>query len=125
VAADESAVRLADLRRVLDAEAADLVMLKPSAIGGIGRALEAVDLAEAAGVQVATTSFLDGAIGVLCALHLTASLAGPLPASGLATSALLANDLADPPQPEGGRLRVPPGPGLGAKPSLESGGRAA
>jgi o-succinylbenzoate synthase len=125
VAADESAVRLADLRRVLDAEAADVVMLKPSAIGGIGRAREAVDLARAAGVDVVPTSFLEGAIGVLCALHLTASLPGPLPASGLATSALLENDLAEPPQPEAGWLRLPPGPGLGAEPRLESGGRAA
>jgi o-succinylbenzoate synthase len=125
IAADESAVRLADLRRVLDAEAADVVMLKPSAIGGIGRAREAVDLARAASVEIVPTSFLDGAVGVLCALHLTASLPGRLPASGLATSALLENDLAEPPQPEAGRLRVPPGPGLGAKPWLCSGGGAA
>jgi o-succinylbenzoate synthase len=125
VAADESVLRLADLRRVLDAEAADVVMLKPSAIGGISCARVAVDLARAAGVDVAPTSFLDGAVGVLSALHLTSSLPGSLPASGLATSALFENDLAPPPAPEGGRLRVPSEPGLGVSPWRFSGGRAA
>jgi o-succinylbenzoate synthase len=125
VAADESALHLVELRRVLDAEAADVVMLKPSAIGGISRARAAADLARAAGVKVALTSFLDGAVGVLSALHLTSSLPGPLPASGLATSALLENDLAPPPELERGQLRVPSVPGLGARPWPHSGGRAA
>jgi o-succinylbenzoate synthase len=116
VAADESACGEAELRRVLDAEAADVVMLKPSAIGGISRARAAVELARAAGVEVVPTSFLDGAVGVLGALHLASSLPGHLPACGLATSALLENDLAPAPVPERGWLRIPPAPGLGARP---------
>jgi len=125
VAADESVLCLAELRAVLDAEAADVVMLKPSAIGGIGRARAAAELARSARVEVVPTSFLDGAVGVLSALHLAASLPGPLPAAGLATSALLENDLAPPPTVERGRLRVPSEPGLGATPWGRSGGRAA
>jgi len=125
VAADESACSEAELRSVLDAEAADVVILKPSAVGGISRARAAVELARAAGVEVVPTSFLDGAVGVLCALHLASSLPGHLPACGLATSALLENDLASPPLPEDGRLRVPTEPGLGARPWGRSGGCAA
>jgi len=125
VAADESACSEAELRAVLDAEAADLVILKPSAIGGISRARAAVELARAAGVEVVPTSFLDGAVAVLGALHLASSLPGHLPACGLATSALLENDLAPPPVPEGGRLRVPTEPGLGTRPWDRSRGRAA
>jgi len=124
VAADESVRSEAELRGVLDAEAADVVMLKPSVIGGISRARAAVELARAAGVEVVPTSFLDGAVGVLSALHLASSLPGHLPACGLATSVLLESDLAPPPVPERGRLRVPSGPGLGARPWRCSGGRA-
>jgi L-alanine-DL-glutamate epimerase-like enolase superfamily enzyme len=125
VAADESACSEAELRGVLDAEAADVVILKPSAVGGISRARAAADLARAAGVEVMPTSFLDGAVGVLGALHLAASLPGHLLACGLATSALLENDVAPPPLPEGGRLRVPAEPGLGVVPWDCSRGRAA
>jgi o-succinylbenzoate synthase len=125
VAADESARGEAELRSVLDAEAADVVMLKPSAIGGISRARVAVELARTAGVEVVPTSFLDGAVAVLSALHLASSLPGHLPDCGLATSALLENDLAPSPVPEGGRLRVPSEPGLGARPWGCSGGCAA
>jgi o-succinylbenzoate synthase len=125
VAADESVLGEAGLRSVLEAEAADLVMLKPAAIGGISRARAAAELAGVAGVAVVPTSLLEGAVGVLAALHLAASLPSPLPACGLATSALLENDLAPPPVPERGRLRVPRGPGLGARPQPCSGGRAA
>ena len=110
---------------MLDAEAADVVILKPSAVGGISRARAAAELARAAGVEVVPTSFLDGAVAVLGALHLAASLPGPLPACGLATSALLETDLAPPPVPEGGELRVPTEPGLGARPWGRSRGRAA
>lgn len=125
VAADESACSETGLRGVLDTEAADVVILKPSALGGISRARAAADLARAAGVEVVPTSFLDGAVGVRSALHLAASLPGRLLACGLATSALLENDLAPAPVPEGGRLRVPTEPGLGARPWGWSGGRAA
>jgi L-alanine-DL-glutamate epimerase-like enolase superfamily enzyme len=109
---------------VLDAEAADVVVLKPSAMGGISCARAAVELARAARVEVVPTSFLDGAVAVLGALHLASSLPGPLPASGLATSGLLENDLAPPPAPECGRLRVPQEPGLGVTPWLGSRGGA-
>jgi o-succinylbenzoate synthase len=125
VAADESACSEAELRGVLDAEAADVVILKPSAVGGISRARAAVELARAAGVKAVPTSFLDGAVAVLGALHLAASLPGPLPACGLATSALLETDLAPPPVPECGQLRVPTEPGLGTRPWGRTGGRAA
>jgi o-succinylbenzoate synthase len=125
VAADESACSEAELRAVLDAEAADLVMLKPSAVGGISRARAAADLARAAGVAVVPTSLLDGAVAVWGALHLASSLPDPLPACGLATSTLLENDLAPPPLPERGRLRVPEEPGLGVSPWDCRGGSAA
>jgi o-succinylbenzoate synthase len=125
VAADESACSEEKLRRVLDAEAADVVMLKPSVIGGIGRARAAAKLARSAQVEVVPTSFLDGAVAVLGALHLASSLPGHLPACGLATSSLLENDLAPAPVPEQGQLLVPSGPGLGASPWPESGSPAA
>jgi o-succinylbenzoate synthase len=125
VAADESVLCEPDLRRVLDADAADVVILKPSVFGGIGRARAAAELTRAAGVRVVLTSFLDGAVAVLGALHLAASLPGDLDDCGLATSALLENDLAPVPAPERGRLPVPSATGLGAAVASCRRGRAA
>lgn len=125
VAADESVLCEADLRRVLDAGAADVAILKPSVFGGIGRTRAAVELVRSAGVRAVLTSFLDGAVAVLAALHLAASLPDDLADCGLATSALLENDLAPVPAAEGGRLPVPTAPGLGVALVACLGGRAA
>lgn len=115
IAADESAATLAGALRVLEAAAADVLVLKPSVLG-LGGVLEIARRAGAAGVAIVVTSALDGAIARAGALHLAAALPDPLPDCGLATAAQLADDLA-PAQPvESGTLLVPQGPGLGVEP---------
>jgi len=115
IAADESACGEAQVLRVLELGAADLIVLKPSAIGGLRVALRIAGWARAAGVGVLVTSLLDASPGVASALHLAAALPGPLPACGLATSGLLADDLAAIPEPLRGELALPrrAGPGRG------------
>jgi o-succinylbenzoate synthase len=113
VAADEAVLRAGDLERVLAAGAADLVVLKPAALGGIARTSRLAERARDAGVGVVVTSLLDGAVGLHAALHLAAVLPDPLRACGLATGELLAGDPLAPPRLEGGWLLVPRVPGLG------------
>lgn len=116
VAADEAAVGGASLARVLAAGAADAIVLKPGALGGLRAARRAADRARDAGCATWVTTLLDGAVGRAAALALAAALPGPLPACGLATGALLADDLAPPERVDAGALPTPAGVGLGVRP---------
>jgi L-Ala-D/L-Glu epimerase len=88
VAADESVNNLAQLQQVINAEAADIIILKPMALGGIITASRAAAIAIQAGLDVVVTTTLDGAIARQAAFDLAAAL--PIKrACGLATGALL------------------------------------
>jgi o-succinylbenzoate synthase len=113
IAADEAAVGSADLVRVLADRAADWIVLKPSALGGLRAATRAAALARTAGCGVAVTTLLDGAVARAGALALAAALPGPLPACGLATGSLLAADLAESERFDGAALSPATIPGLG------------
>ena len=113
VAADEAMTDAPSARRVLDAEAADVLVLKPMVLGGLHATRTVAALAAERGVRVVVTSVVESAVGRTGALHLAASL-GPAPyAHGVATGSALLEDVADAPRMEGGALRVPHGPGLG------------
>ncbi|GAA0289007.1 mandelate racemase/muconate lactonizing enzyme family protein [Halobacterium noricense] len=115
VALDESLTEHA-LGDVLDA--ADYVVLKPMALGGVDRALDAVRDARRAGVQPVVTTTVDAVVARTAAVHLAAAIPD-VPACGLATSDRLADDLADDPAPvEDGRIRVPETPGHGVSVDL-------
>lgn len=116
IAADESAADLATATRVIESQAADLLVLKPAVLGGLRAAAHLARRARAAGVRAFVTSALDGAIARAAALALAATLPDPLPACGLATGELLADDLGPGPEPSHGVIHVPDGPGLGAAP---------
>jgi o-succinylbenzoate synthase len=113
IAADEAVNSLAQLQQVIQHGAADLVILKPMALGGILAARRAASIALEAGLDVVVTTTLDGAIARQGALHLTASL--PIQhACGLATGHLLASDLLETfPQPQHGTLSLSTKAGLG------------
>lgn len=88
VAADESVNNLAQLQRVINAEAADIIILKPMALGGIITAHRAAAIAFKAGLDVVVTTTIDGAIARQAACVLAAAL--PIKrACGLATGHLL------------------------------------
>lgn len=121
LAADEALLEPDGPARVLAAEAADLLVLKPALLGGPSAALELARRAEAQGLGCVVTSALDGAVGRVGALHLAAALPSLPHACGLATGGLLAEDLAPPariPRAVEGRIPLPSGPGLGLAPAL-------
>ncbi len=119
IAADESAADPEARGALLAARAADFVVLKPGALGGLRAAWRLAGQARAAGMGVFVTSGLDGVVARSAALALAAALPGPLPACGLATGALLARDLAPDLAPERGRIVLPEAPGLGVEPDPE------
>ncbi|SFR41810.1 mandelate racemase/muconate lactonizing enzyme family protein [Halogeometricum limi] len=97
---------------VLDADAADVLVLKPMALGGPDRTLAAARRARASGVDAVVTTTIDAVVARLGALHVAAVIPD-VPACGLATGSMLAADLADDPAPvASGAMRVPDGPGL-------------
>jgi o-succinylbenzoate synthase len=119
IAADEAVQSEAHAQALLAARAADLLVLKPAAVGGLRSAGRIAARARHAGIPLVVTSFLDSGLGRTAALHLAASLPGAPRAAGLATGELLAEDLAASPPVAEGALALPQGPGLGVAPQAE------
>jgi L-alanine-DL-glutamate epimerase-like enolase superfamily enzyme len=115
LAADESATCEEDALRVIDAAAADVIVIKPSALGGPVASLRVARAARKAGLAVVVTSLLDSAVGVAAARQVAVAIAseGALPACGLATDGLFARDVASLEAPVRGWLASTQSPGLG------------
>jgi L-alanine-DL-glutamate epimerase-like enolase superfamily enzyme len=97
---------------VLDADAADALVLRPMALGGVDRARDAARLARRTGVGVSVTTTVDAAVARTAAVHLAASIPDLSPCS-LATDSRLAEDVvADPLSVVDGEVVVPEGPGI-------------
>ena len=111
IALDES-LASASVSAVLDADAADVVVLKPMALGGPLQAARAAATAREAGVDPVVTTTIDAVIARTAAVHVGAAIPAVDPC-GLATGSLLANDLAaDPVALDSGTANVPTGGGL-------------
>ena len=114
IAADES-VAARGVDAVLDAGAADAVVLKPMALGGPDRALAAALRARSAGIDPVVTTTIDAVVARTAAVHVAAAIPDVSPC-GLATGALLDEDLAPDPCPiADGSLPVPSGAGLAGR----------
>lgn len=116
IAADEDITSLDAALQVLQNNAAQILVLKPMVVGGLRAARRIMELARTAGAAVVVTTSLDTGIGAAAALHLAATLPPDGLACGLATSALLVNDLLDRPLTvRAGRMSLPDKPGLGVE----------
>lgn len=112
IALDESLCEH-DLEAVLDADAADVLVLKPMVLGGVGRAMQVADRARTAGVDTVVTTTLDAVVARTAAVHLAAAI-DPDRACGLATADRLARDVgSDPAAVVDGAVSVPQGAGHG------------
>ncbi|CAB4631263.1 unannotated protein [freshwater metagenome] len=90
IAADESVRKASDPMLVVEAEAADILVLKVAPLGGISRAME---IARGAGLPVVVSSALDSSVGISMGAHLAAALPDLRFDCGLATASLLAGDV--------------------------------
>jgi o-succinylbenzoate synthase len=101
------------VEEVIEAGAADVIVLKPMVLGGIDRAWTAAARARAAGIDPVVTTTVDGVVARTAAVHLAAGIDVDR-ACGLATADRLETDLAaDPAQVTAGRISVPQEPGIG------------
>ncbi|MBN9392698.1 MAG: mandelate racemase/muconate lactonizing enzyme family protein [Chloroflexi bacterium] len=114
IAADEPVTSLNTACRIIEAKAADFLVIKPMVVGGLRAGLEISKLARAAGVGAIVTTTIDSAVGIAAALHLAANLPAPVPYCGLATAPLLTGPLVEmAPAVVEGQMLVPSKPGLG------------
>tara|TARA_B100000029_G_scaffold76493_2_gene68332 strand:- start:5557 stop:6573 length:1017 start_codon:yes stop_codon:yes gene_type:complete len=116
IAIDESLLEIEDFETIATDQIADVVIIKPSAIGGISFASHVIKRMKNLNVEVVVTSLLDGAVGVAAAAHLASASELLNPAPGLATSSLLSDDLAEPLSLQNGQLILNDSPGLGVHP---------
>jgi o-succinylbenzoate synthase len=93
IAADEAIRRPGDARQVASGGLAEVIVVKPPMVGGIGPTLALAAEAGAHDVDVVVSSLYDGPVGLGAWLHLAAALPGGR-AHGLGTAALLGGDFA-------------------------------
>ena len=122
LAADETVTSLRAARALLDADAVDVLVVKPVRVGGHVVAAEIAELAAGRGVPVVISTLFETGVGIAAGLAIAAALPGVAGASrldhaphhGLATAGLMEHDLLV----EGlvldeGRMWVPGGHGTG------------
>ena len=121
IAADESVTSVKAARELLDAEAVDVLVVKPARVGGLVVGAEIAALAAERGVPVVVSTLFETGVGIAAALAMAARLpevvfagrATP-PDHGLATAGLLEHDLLrDELVVEDGRMWLPDEPGPG------------
>ncbi len=112
IAVDESLVAH-DIETIIDAEAADVAVLKPMVLGGPDLACAAAQTCREASIEPILSTTIDAVVARTAAVHVAATIPNVKPC-GLATADWLATDLAPDPAPvSAGRMRVPQGPGVG------------
>jgi len=116
IAADEAVRDFATAQRIVEQDAADILVVKPMVLGGLLPARTVACYAREHGLDVVVTAFLDSIVGRHGAAHLAASL-GPTPyAHGVVPPHDFAHDLAmpapDDDEPSVVKLSREPGLGL-------------
>lgn len=111
IAVDESLAEVS-IETVIECGAADVVILKPMALGGPLQAIHAAATAREAGIEPVVTTTIDAVVARTAAVHVAAAIPD-VAACGVATGSLLAEDLAADPVPiSEGTASVPTGGGL-------------
>jgi len=113
LAADESVATEEGARRLLEAAAVDVVVLKPATLGGPAAALGIAARARQAGVEVIFTHAFETAVGARHALHCAAAWGDAAGVHGLVTAGLFESDVAAPVACRAGFAEIAGEPGLG------------
>ncbi|MBF8290317.1 MAG: Mandelate racemase/muconate lactonizing protein [Chloroflexi bacterium] len=115
IAADESVRSVRAAREFLDAEAVDVLVVKPARVGGPVAAAQIAELALERGVPIVVSTLFETGVGIAAALAVAAALPDApgrrlelQPDHGLATAGLLDHDLlVESPHIEDGRMHLP------------------
>lgn len=116
IAADESVATEQGVQRLLAAEAADVVVLKPATLGGPARALELAAQARRAGTEVVFSHTFESAVGAQHVLHCAAAWGDAAAVHGLQTAGLFAADVAQAVECHAGWAELLPAAGIGVAP---------
>jgi O-succinylbenzoate synthase len=117
VALDESVGSVADLERAVAAGAGSVLNLKPARVGGLAATLAVVAQARDAGWTLFVGGMLETGVGRAVALAVASLDACTWPTDLGPSDRYFAEDVTAPiPLLDGGRLQVPPGPGIGVVP---------
>jgi len=116
IAADESVATEEGAMRLIDAGAADVLVLKPAMLGGPARALEIADRARLAGCDVVFSHAFESAVGARHVLSCAAAWGDAFAIHGLCTAGIFVDDVAEPVACRQGFATVSSGPGLGIAP---------
>jgi o-succinylbenzoate synthase len=116
IAADESVATEDGVARLLEARAADVLVLKPAMLGGPARAIEIATRARQAGCRVVFSHAFESLVGAMHVLHCAAAWGDRDAVHALATAGLFESDVAQPIECHAGMLEVPLDPGLGITP---------
>lgn len=120
IALDESLTSVDAVQAALTAGAAGVVSIKPSRLGGVTAASQAVALARSAGVPAFVGGMFELGIGRAAASAVAALAGCELPTDLGPSHAYVAHDVCEPVTVDGrGRLLIPDGNGCGRRPDPE------
>lgn len=118
IALDESAYTLQDVSNIVQAGAADVVLLDPHQAGGLWQTVKAAAICEARGIPVGLHSGAELAISQSAYVQLGLSIPNLSIAIDTERSYLAADIAPDTPVLDRGRFLPPAGPGLGGTPDM-------
>ena len=114
IMADESVQSPHDALEIVRREAAGVIAIKTTKLGGLLRSKETVAVARAAGLACHAATSLEGPIGTVASLHLACADPGFTFGSELFGPLLLRHELlTEPITYDAGQVHLPKGPGLG------------
>ena len=124
IAADQSVHTTAELRAVLEQEAADAIVLGSHESGGLWRWRQLAYLAEACGIPMNRHACVESAISTFAGLQVMATLPNQTLGSQVMHHLLAEQLVTTPIEMTGGRVAVPTAPGLGFEIDLDAVARA-
>jgi len=121
IAADESLGSLRDLEDIVNTNAADILIVKPSRIGGFSKTLEVISEGIRSNKSIVVTTSLDSSLGISASVTLASSILTHSFAHGLSTGLMLKKDLTqDVCVPKDGFISVAKADGIGIRIDIES-----
>lgn len=116
IAADESVATAAGARQLLEAGAADVLVLKPATLGGPAQALGIAASARRAGCEVVFSHTFESAVGARQVLHCAAAWGDAGAIHGLDTRGLFVDDVGDAPAWQRAAVILGDAAGIGLRP---------
>jgi len=112
IAVDESLTNLASAEQLIEAQSADVFIIKPTISGGFSNCKDIIGLARENKIRPVITSALETAVGISACLHMAAANEINDPC-GLTTGDLFEADLSTHIGIKGGAIEIGQAPGLG------------